>query len=76
MIATILGAIGSIGIPILKWILEKREKRKLSDKEFTELILAHQKQRGGAGQTALDWKDSLKKLKASVAKKNDTEPKE
>jgi len=71
MFASILSLSSSFLIPMLKWILERKAKKKLSEKEFLDAIMAHQSQRANAGQTVLDWKASLAKLKAKIAKKKE-----
>lgn len=76
MASSILSLLATILVPMLKWVLEKRAGKKLNDKEFTEIILAHQDQRNNAGQTALDWKDSVAKLKARLAKKKQEDSEE
>jgi len=58
-------------IAMLKWFFNKRAARKLSNKEFVEAMLEHHEQRANAGQSALDWKASLAKLKARIAKKKE-----
>ena len=61
----------SLLIPMLKWFLSKKSKKTLNAEEFAALVLEHSTQRKGAGQTALDWKTSLSKLKESIAKKKE-----
>lgn len=51
---------------LLKFIFEKIAKKKLNDKEFTEYILAHQKRRASAGQSALDWNAALEKAQKEL----------
>jgi len=58
--------IGAIMVPILKAIFSKIADKELSDKEFVEYVLAHQKKRARAGQSALDWEAALKKAKAEM----------
>jgi hypothetical protein len=55
-------------IPIVKWLYERSQKRKLTDEEFVAMVLAHRQQREGAGQTVLDWRDSMGKLQAEYEK--------
>jgi len=52
-------AITTILVPLLKWIVEASAKKKLSDKEFVSYVLAHQKRRGRAGQSAMDAEEAL-----------------
>lgn len=66
MFTAILGLSSSILIPLLKWILEKKAKRKLNDKDFVKFILAHRKRRGNAGQSAMDWKEAMKKAEEEI----------
>lgn len=76
MATSILTILTTVLVPVIKWIIEKREGRKLTDQEFTAIILTHQEHRDNAGQAALDWKTSVAKLKEQVAKKNDEDLKE
>ena len=61
----------SLLVPILKWFFDKKSKKKLSDEEFITTMLEHHGQRANAGQAALDWKASLAKIKAEIAKKKE-----
>jgi len=58
--------IGTIAVPLIKFIFERIAKKKLNDKEFTEYILAHQKKKNRAGQTALDWEQALAEAKKEL----------
>jgi hypothetical protein len=62
-----------VGLPLLKWLFEKKEKRNLSDKEFGELIALHIGNRDEAGQTVLDGEKVINKLESRLAKKNNEE---
>ena len=66
----------TILLPLLKWLFEKQAGKKLSDKEFVKMVVEHRMQREGAGQTVLDWKASVAKLKGSMAKKKTDDTKE
>lgn len=75
---SILSLIATVLFPILKWIMEKKAKRKLNDKEFVDYIERHQEMRGRAGQAAIDWRKSVTKMRearekllTSMAKKKD-----
>jgi len=74
MFSMIFTVLTKFGLPLMKYIWEKKEAKKLSDKEFGELIMAHMEQRSGAGQTVIDAQEAEDeldlKLKASMAKKN------
>lgn len=59
--------IAAIGVPLIKWIFERIAKKKLNEKEFIEYVRAHQKLRGRAGQTAVDWEDALAKARKELA---------
>ena len=59
------------GLPLVKFIFEKKAQKKLSDKEFGELITAHMEQRSGAGKTVTDGEDSIADLESRIAKKKD-----
>ena len=61
---TILSLLATVLIPVLKWVLERKEKRKLNDKDFVTYIEKHQEMRSRAGQTAIDWRASVKKMRA------------
>ena len=53
-------------LTVLKWFFDKKAKKKLSDKEFVDYILDHQKKRGRAGQSALDAEDALSEALAEM----------
>lgn len=59
--------LGTVFVPLTKFIFQKIAKKKLNDKEFTEYILAHQKKKNRAGQTALDWEEALAEAQKELA---------
>jgi hypothetical protein len=59
-------AILALGVPLIKFIFERIAKKKLSDKEFVDYIVAHEKKRGRAGQAALDWEEALKQAQEEM----------
>lgn len=63
-----LSLIATILIPIIKWIFERKAKKKLSDKEFVAYISAHQKMRGRAGHAATEWEKALKEAQEEMDK--------
>jgi len=69
MFSMIFTLLTKFGLPFIKYIWEKKEQKKLSDKEFGELISAHMEQRASAGQTVLDGEASIADLEARMAKK-------
>lgn len=58
--------IAAFAVPVLKLVFQGIAKKKLTDKEFTEYILAHQKKRATAGDSALNWQDALEKAKSEM----------
>lgn len=65
--------IASMGVPLLKWIFSMIAKKKLSDKEFVDYIVASQKKKKRAGQASMDFdgsmSDAMKEAKAKKAAK-------
>lgn len=68
MWATILALTSGLLLPLIKWLVERAENKKLSDKEFLEYIAKHQSQRAKAGQTAEDWEKALKEAQDQMDK--------
>lgn len=56
-----------------KLIFSARDKKKLSDKEFVEYVLAHQKKKSLAGKSALSWEQALADAKAELKAEEDTQ---
>jgi len=54
-----IGGIVTLILGILKWVVEKKMKKRLNDRQFVDFIVAHQKRRIGAGKTAQDFEDAL-----------------
>lgn len=54
-------------IPIVKYFIEKRSAKKLSDKEFVDFILAHQKRRSKAGQSSVDFEKALEEARKEMS---------
>jgi len=66
--------IGIALVPFMKWVFSMIAKKELSDREFVEYISAHQKRRGRAGDSALEWEDALAQARKEMAEeKVDTE---
>lgn len=65
--------IAAIGVPLIKWIFERIAKKKLNEKEFIEYVRAHQKLRGRAGQTAVDWEEALAQARKELAEEQKAE---
>lgn len=60
------GMLGTLLLGILKWVVEKKMKKKLNDKQFIEFIEAHQQRRLGAGKSANDFEDALAETLAKI----------
>lgn len=58
-----------LGVPLLKFFYEQYQGKKISDKEFGELVTKHMEDRSGAGQTVLDGEDSIADLESRIPKK-------
>ena len=58
-------------IPIVKYFIEKKAAKRLSDKEFVDFILAHQKRRSKAGQSSVDFEKALKEAENEMKESND-----
>lgn len=65
--------IGTVIVPLLKFIFERIAKKKLNDAEFLEHIEAHQKRRQGAGQASIDFEDSLDELEDEMGESENTD---
>lgn len=65
--------VATIAVPIIKWIFERIAKKKLNEKEFIEYVRAHQKLRGRAGQTAVDWEEALAQARKELAEEQKAE---
>ena len=61
--------IGAVLIPLLKWILSMANKKKLSDKEFVDYILASQKKKARAGEASIEFEDAMDVARAESAAK-------
>lgn len=57
---------GTLFLGILKWVVNKKAKQKLNDRQFIEFIEAHQKRRLGAGKTANEFDDALAETLAKM----------
>ena len=55
-------------ISIVKWIIQRDQAGKLSDKQFIEFILAHDKQRSRAGKSAVEFDQALKEAQEEMNK--------
>lgn len=66
----------SIGLPILKWLFNRRAKRKLSDQEFVDAITSFQAKRGRVGQAAIDADTALAKAQAEMKAEREADKKE
>ena len=65
------GMLATLILGLLKWIVEKKAKQKLNDKQFIEFIEAHQARRLDAGKTATSFEDALQETLAKIeAEKN------
>jgi len=51
--------LGTFLLGIVRWFIEKGNKKKMNDRQFVEFIEAHQKRRLGAGKSAIDARDAL-----------------
>jgi len=60
------GMLGTLLLGVLKWVIEKKAKKKLNDRQFIEFIEAHQKRRLGSGKTANDFEDALAETLAKM----------
>lgn len=67
-------AILTLGFGIIKWLVERKAKKKLSDAEFIAHIEAHQKRRQNTGKAAQDFdaamEEARQKLKAGQENKD------
>lgn len=58
----------SIAIPILKALIGAYTKKKMSDEEFVQFILAHQRHKSNAGEAALTFEEQLEKARQEMKK--------
>jgi len=67
------GMFGTIILGILRWVVEKKAKKSLNDRQFIEFIEAHQQRRLGSGKTANDFEEALAETLAKMeAEENKT----
>jgi len=60
------GMLGTLILGILKWVVNKKAKKRLNDRQFVEFIEAHQQRRLGAGKSANDFEDALQETLAKI----------
>ena len=58
--------LGTLILGILKWVVNKKAKKRLNDRQFVEFIEAHQQRRLGAGKSANDFEDALQETLAKI----------
>jgi len=58
--------LGTFFLGMLRWVIEKKAKKSLNDRQFIEFIEAHQKRRLGAGKTANDFDEALAETLAKM----------
>ena len=58
--------LGTLVLGLLKWIVTKKAKKRLNDKQFIEFIEAHQNRRIGAGKTANAFDEALAETLAKM----------
>lgn len=63
MWATIISSAVSVVLFVGKWLLERKAGRKLTDAEYVEHIVVHQKKRKGVARQANDFDTAMEELK-------------
>lgn len=58
--------LAAIAVPLVKIIFQNIAGKELSDREFTEWVVAHGKRRKMAGDSALAWKKARAQAKEEL----------